>query len=152
MMSLKASPTSYHTQRDTYVEKALATFDHVFVRYETSGGFHRAYKGPFLVVSKHAKFFTLDLGNRIDTVSVDRLKAANLLKNVTDGDCLDCRFNGNVACESSNPVELAAAPFDEQPVPVFRNRLGRIIRIRDGNRSGRPAGRVEILRPAGQAS
>ena len=56
----------------------------VFVRDETSGGFHRAYKGPFRVVSKHAKFFTLDLGNRIDTVSVDRLKAANLLENVTD--------------------------------------------------------------------
>ena len=127
MSSLKAPPTSYHTQRDTYVEKALATCDHVFVRDETSGGFHRAYKGPFRVVSKHAKFFTLDLGNRIDTVSVDRLKAANLLENVTDDDCLDCTFNGNVACESSNPVELAAAPFDEQPAPIFRNRLGRII-------------------------
>ena len=80
-------------------------------------------------MSKHAKFFTLDLGSRIDTVSVDRLKAANLLENVTDDDCLDCTSNGNVAYESSNPVELAAAPFDEQPAPVFRNRLGRIIRM-----------------------
>ena len=71
MLSLKAPPTNYHTQRDTYVEKALATCDHVLVRDETSGGFHRAYKGPFRVVTKHAKFFTLDLGNRIDTVSVD---------------------------------------------------------------------------------
>ena len=129
MSSLKAPPTSYHTQRDTYVEKALATCNHVFVRDETSGGFHRAYKGPFRVVSKHAKFFTLDLGNRIDTVSVDRLKAANLLKNVTNGDCLDCTFKGNAPCESSNPVELAAAPLDEQPAPVFRNRLGRIIHM-----------------------
>ena len=50
----------------------------------------RTYKGPFRVVSKHAKFFTLDLGNRIDTVSVDRLKAANLLENLTDDDCMDC--------------------------------------------------------------
>ena len=90
MSSLKASPTSYHTQRDTSVEKALATCDHVFVRDETSGGFHKAYKGPFCVVSKHAKFFNLDLGNRIDTVSVDRLKAVNLLENVTEDDCLDC--------------------------------------------------------------
>ena len=80
-------------------------------------------------MSKHAKFLTLDLGNRIDTVSVDRLKAANLLENVTDDDCLDCTVNGNVACESSNLVELAAAPFDKQPAPVFRNRLGRIIRM-----------------------
>ena len=94
-----------------------------------SGGFHRAYKGPFRVVSKHAKFFSLDLGSRIDTVSVDRLKAANLLENVTDDDCLDCTINGNVACESSNLVELVAALFDEQPAPVFRNRLGRIIRM-----------------------
>ena len=107
----------------------MATCDHVFVRDETSGGFHRAYKGSFRVVSKHAKFFTLYLGNRIDTVSIDRLKAANLLENVTDDDCLDCTVNGNVACESSIPVELAAVPFDEQPAPVFRNRLGRIIRM-----------------------
>ena len=129
MSSLKAPPTSYHTQRDTYVEKAFATCDHVFVRDETSGGFHRAYKGPFCVVSKHAKFFTLDLSSRIDTVSVDRLKAANLLDNATDDVCLDCTFNGNAAYESSNPVEVAAAPFDEQPTTVFRNRLGRIIRM-----------------------
>ena len=80
-------------------------------------------------MSKHAKFFTLDLGNRIDTGSVDRLKAANLLKNVTEDDCLDCTFNSNVACESFNPVEVAAAPFDEQPAPVFHNRLGWIIRM-----------------------
>ena len=78
---------------------------------------------------KHAKFFTLDLGNRFDTVSVDRLKAANLLDNATDDDCLDCTFKGNAACESSNLVEVAAAPFDEQPAPVFRNSLGRIIRM-----------------------
>ena len=108
MSFLKAPPANYHTQRDTYVEKALATCDHAFVRDKTSGGFHRAYKGPFRVVSKHAKFFTLDLDNRIDTVSVDRLKAANLLENVIDDDCLDCTFRGNVAYESSNPVELAA--------------------------------------------
>ena len=127
MSSLKAPLTKYHTQSDTYVEKALATYDHVFVRDETSGGFHRAYKEPIRAVSKHAEFIILDLGNRIDTVSVYRLKAANLLKNVTDDDCLDSTFTGNAACKSSNPVEVAAAPFDEQPAPVFRYRLGRII-------------------------
>ena len=78
---------------NNYVKKALATYDHVFVRDETSGGFHRAYKGPFRVVSKHTKFFTLDLGTRIDTVSVDRSKVANLLDNVTDEDCFDSTFN-----------------------------------------------------------
>ena len=64
-------------------------------------------------MSKHAKFFTLDLGNRIDTVSNDRLKAANSLDNVTDDDCLDSTFNGIAA---------------EQTAPVFCHRLGRIIR------------------------
>ena len=71
-------------------------------------------------------FFTLNFGIRIDAVSVDRLKAANLLGNVTGDVCLDCTFKGNAACESSNPVEVAAAP-SSKPAPVFCNRLGRII-------------------------
>ena len=107
MSPLKAPPTNYHTQRDTYVENALSTRDHVFVRDETSGRFHIVHKGSFRGVSKPTKFFALDLFNRIVTVSVDRLKAANLLDNVTDDDCLDSTFNGNVALESANSLEVS---------------------------------------------
>ena len=60
-------------------------------------------------------------------MSVDRFKAVNLLGNVTDDDCLNSTFNGNVAFDSSNPVEVAAAPFDEQPAPFFCNSLSSII-------------------------
>ena len=34
------------------------------------------YKGPFKVLERHVKYFNLDLGNREDTVSIDRLKPA----------------------------------------------------------------------------
>ncbi|MFN9939802.1 MAG: hypothetical protein ACK56I_10050, partial [bacterium] len=32
------------------------------------------YEGPFLVVAKVAKYFRIQTGNRVETVSVDRLK------------------------------------------------------------------------------
>ena len=34
------------------------------------------YKGPFKVLERHSKYFKLDLGNREDTVSIDKLKPA----------------------------------------------------------------------------
>lgn len=44
---------------------------------------HRApldcpYSGPYRVVARSDKFFTLDLNTRVDTVSIDRLKPAFL--------------------------------------------------------------------------
>ena len=44
---------------------------------------HRApldcpYSGPYRVLSRTDKFFTLDLNSRVDTVSIDRLKPAFL--------------------------------------------------------------------------
>ena len=36
------------------------------------------YDGPYKVLHSAAKFFTIDLGHRTDTISIDRLKPANL--------------------------------------------------------------------------
>ena len=38
------------------------------------------YQGPFKVLEQHAKYFTLELGNREDTVSTDMLKPAFMVE------------------------------------------------------------------------
>ena len=37
-----------------------------------------AYTGPFPVLDKEDKYFILDLGDRINSVSIDRFKAAHM--------------------------------------------------------------------------
>ena len=54
--------------------KLMAT-DFVFVKRGASGlPLSPLYDGPYLVTAKGPKYFTLQVGNRLDQVSVDRLK------------------------------------------------------------------------------
>ena len=49
----------------------------MFVRHDAvKAPLQPPYDGPFGVVSRDGKFFTLNLGRRHDTVSIDRLKPA----------------------------------------------------------------------------
>ena len=47
---------------------------------EAKSTFDRPYCGPFKVLHKHDKYFTLDLGTRMDNVAIHRLKAAHFLE------------------------------------------------------------------------
>ena len=89
-------PTSYVTQlrstmrqlqpvpsrtRDSnvYIHDDLLSSSHVFIRHD---GVHTSLQppcdGPFKVVKRSEKFYTLDINGRKDTVSLDRLKPAYL--------------------------------------------------------------------------
>ena len=56
--------------------KALRTADFVFIRKVGAPGppLSPLYKGPYKVVARGPKFFKLELGDRQETVTVDRLK------------------------------------------------------------------------------
>ena len=76
MKSLKPSLPREPCRRNSYLEKALRTCTHIFVRDDGSAmSFQPAYTGPFPVLDKEDKYFILDLGDRTDLVSVDRLKS-----------------------------------------------------------------------------
>ena len=76
MRQLRASPTRA-AQRQSYVNPALATSSHVFVRHDaTRKPLQQPYDGPFKVVKRAAKYYTVDINGRHDTVSLDRLKPA----------------------------------------------------------------------------
>ena len=80
MAELKPNPTAHHRAADPrapFVLEELRTCPMVFVRRDG----HRMpltarYEGPFRVLRRYEKFFTLQLGDPEDTVAVDRLKPA----------------------------------------------------------------------------
>ena len=67
------------THRTSNIPYDLSTASHVFVRH---GGVRKPlqppYDGPFPVLSRTDKHFTIAINNRNDTVSIDRLKPAHL--------------------------------------------------------------------------
>ena len=76
---LKATAPRYQPRGNTYISDKLSTCTHVFVRNDAvRKPLQRPYNGPFRVVKRTDKYFTLDLNGRQDTVSLDRLKPAHL--------------------------------------------------------------------------
>ncbi|KAG8194365.1 hypothetical protein JTE90_029234 [Oedothorax gibbosus] len=74
-----AAVTCYASQK-TFVHKDLLRTSHVFIRTDAvRRPLEHPYKGPFKVKSRSDKFFTLDINERQDTVSLDRLKPAFIL-------------------------------------------------------------------------
>jgi len=77
---LRPSSVVRHGERKVFVFKDLSTASHVFIR---SDGIKRPleqpYSGPYLVVRRGDKCFTVNVNGRDKTVSVDRLKPAFIL-------------------------------------------------------------------------
>lgn len=79
MQQLKATPPRATANRQTYVSNALTDCTHVFVRHDAvRKPLQQPYDGPFKVIKRTDKHFTLQMNNREEVVSIDRLKPAYL--------------------------------------------------------------------------
>ena len=77
---LKLRPTSVlrHGTAVSRVPNNITSTDYVFVRHDPHRGpLHRIYDGPYHVIERADKTFVLDIGGRLETVSIDRLKFAH---------------------------------------------------------------------------
>ena len=84
MHTLRAVPTHHSPHQSSYVSEALVSSSHVFVRHDAvKTPLQQPYDGPYKVIQRAPKYFTLDIKGRHDTVSIDRLKPAHL----------DCQHN-----------------------------------------------------------
>ncbi|GFY52812.1 gag-Pol polyprotein [Trichonephila inaurata madagascariensis] len=82
--TLKPTPASCHSSTSCFMHTALKTCSHVFVRVEgLKPSSTASYQGPFEVLSRTNKHFTIKINDRTSTISIDRLKPAFLL-NDTD--------------------------------------------------------------------
>ena len=96
--SLRPIPTSAHGEKHnkSYVSQSLQGARFVFIRHDArKSPLQTPYYGPFEVISRSEKYFTLQIGNIQDTVSIDRLKLAYL--------------------DSSQPPQLAQPPSRGRP-------------------------------------
>lgn len=68
--------TRINTQKQTFVNKDLQSSEFVFVRQEARKSLTPPYAGPFKVIRKTAKHYTVQIGSRNVVISLDRLKPA----------------------------------------------------------------------------
>ncbi|GBN38088.1 hypothetical protein AVEN_260441-1 [Araneus ventricosus] len=77
MSSLRPIPMLQHCKRKVFAHKELNNCSHVFLRQNRlTKSLVLPYSGPHLVFYRASKHFTIQVGSRQQTVSVDRLKPA----------------------------------------------------------------------------
>ena len=98
--NLSPVPMSRHGTVTPYIPRSIGAAEFVFVRTDSNKTPLQApYTGPFRVITRSAKHFTLDYGGKHDNVSLDRLKAAHV--------------------DPSSPVQVAFPPRRGRP-PLTR--------------------------------
>ena len=79
LMQQVRPPPPRQSTRESHVSGTLDTCTHVFVRYDgVRKPLQPPYDGPYSVLERQPKYFTLDINGQRKTVSVDRLKPAHL--------------------------------------------------------------------------
>ena len=72
-------PVHHHVDRPSYLPDALRTATSVYVRHDARRlPLQRPYDGPFAVLERGEKVFIINQNGSRQTVSVDRLKPANM--------------------------------------------------------------------------
>ena len=105
MTNLRAVPPHPQHNRTFYVNPNLFSESHVFVRHDaTRKPLQSPYDGPYRVINRTKKHFTLDINGKQEIVSVDRLKAAHL-----DSTAQSCMSHPSPSSPSST-ISLSSTP------------------------------------------
>ncbi|GBN70178.1 hypothetical protein AVEN_194978-1 [Araneus ventricosus] len=111
---LRPVPTSHHSSSNSFVPLDLRASSHVFVRCDTvRKTLEQPYWGSFKVIRRNENFFTLSVNKGQSTVSIDRLKPAYVLPDVSSESAL------------SKTAESKSQKVSKQPV----TRSGRRVRL-----------------------
>ena len=129
--SLRAIPPRSVTSNASFIDPQPHNADFVFVRKDASRSpSERTYFGPFKVIYKADKYFTLLQNRVLNNVSINRLKTAHLPRFHRD-DSLEsstCEATENVYLSSDGSFS-SQSPQPPDVDPVFRcSRMGRVIR------------------------
>lgn len=122
MQKLRAQPPRKQQPHKAHISSELASGTHAFVRRDTlRKPLQRPYDGPFLILRRADKYYTLDMNGRQEQVSLDRLKPAHLDTPPPLSDTLP-GVQKRQACHESTPSSAETAPV---PVSARVTRSGR---------------------------
>ena len=80
MDNLKPIKTRYATNQKIFVHKNLMSCSHVFVRIDrVKKPLEPPYTGPFQVLDRNEKYFSVLIKDKTVNISIDRLKPAYML-------------------------------------------------------------------------
>jgi cleavage and polyadenylation specificity factor subunit 1 len=129
-----------HGVRSVFIFKDLATASHVFIRID---GYKRPleqpYSGPYRVVRRSDKCFTVSVSGRDKTISVDRLKPAFILADdICDRADASSAQEDRILVSLSGPTPVISAgvPCAVQTEVNNRTRYGRRVRFPDRFQAG----------------
>lgn len=81
MAKVKPVPNSHHHRASVFVSSNFKNCAHVFVRRDAvMKPLQPPYDGPFHVIKRFEKYYTLEINGRETNVSLDRLEPAFMLK------------------------------------------------------------------------
>ncbi|GFT38281.1 transposon Tf2-6 polyprotein [Nephila pilipes] len=114
MKQVKPIPFSYNCKQKPFVFKDLKNCSHVFVRTDIiRQSLQPPYHGPYQVIKRSDKIFTLLIKNKNVNISIDRLKPC-FSDNSPE---TDCAIN-----HKSNPVDKPTSPVKKKirfaPLPI----------------------------------
>ncbi|XP_054746531.1 uncharacterized protein LOC129251197 [Anastrepha obliqua] len=127
MIKIRPTQTANHDATKTFVFSKLAEATHVFVRNDKARpAFVPTYDGPYLVISRHPKYFTIQLNNNNKSnISIDRLKPAFI-------ETLQSDIQPPKMSTQQNPDQSQTTPSPSNQIFTSNpptNRIGREIRL-----------------------
>ena len=123
MQSLRSMPTRKLVTATSHIDSSLHSTSHVFVRHDAvKKPLQQPHNGPYRVLDRAAKFYTLDFNGRKDTVSIDRLKPAHL-----DTPALDSYPDTTVVPDAPSPTPHSS-PVSSTPCSTRSTWTGRQVR------------------------
>ena len=126
--------TRQNSEKTPFIHPELKDCTHVFVRIDKiSKPLTRPYSGPFKVLNKHEKYFTINMDDKKETISIDRLKpaflyAADLEIKTTNSPLPLPRNTTNIA--KSQPQQNLMKQNNSQNASAYVTRFGRKIKPR----------------------
>ena len=108
---------AHHTTPKIQVPSAIEDVDLVYVRTDAV---RRPYTGPFRVVQKSAKYFTIMKNGHPDTVSIDQLKPAFQFENNNIGKQVPVKLQSNVTQPPDSSPSEETDEFPKETPEVAR--------------------------------
>lgn len=82
--NVKSVPASNHSNQKPFVHKDLMNTSHVWIKLQSVKPLCPKYAGPYKVLNRKEKFFTVQIKSKAENISIDRLKPAFLENEVAE--------------------------------------------------------------------